>query len=533
MAIKTLYFKNAPPSGAPSSLSLQIDGVAPTSAVTGTGWVVGNTVGAGNYSLMLVGVEQVGTFNTTDALGVPSFSAASCWRTETPFNGTFANTNWFITFRVRAVTAAAGQTGRVICRIWKSVSPNGSGAVQLTTAELIGTNTGVLSTGANNNSAVTWNPGSTLTFTNEYLWIQCEWFTQTLASNVNADVDFAIDSSGAITTSDFTTVGAGTANGVGGALAQGSNAGVPAREDQCLILFEDDSGLLVLESGTGYLALETCIAGSVGQANGLGSASAEGTTTTINAIGSANGTGGATAIPLSFSGTGAANGTGAAQAQGASTFEARGSADGVGNATATNAVVNAQAGSADGVGTSSATGAAFFAASGNANGTGGASATSAVTIARAGTASGVGTASGIPLMGGNGLAQGIGTATGAGAWTVARAANANGTGAASATSAVIIARAANANGIGTANAVRAVTVGVIGNANGFGTASANGSFIGVTPVVGNAAGIGAASAFGSYLQLIVEPKYTYPLSRGLQSDYGKRGRKERLIIGRR
>jgi hypothetical protein len=201
MATKSLYFKNAAPSGAATSLSLQDGGTAPATGITATGWVVARLT-ATNLSAMLAGTERASnTFSAADAIG--SFAASACWRSENPFTGTFANANWTLAFRVRAVTAASAQTGRIKLRVWKSSNAAGTGATQLTSAVLTGTTTAALSTTVSQTSTVTWTPGSTVVLANEYLWVQCEWDIVVASGSNTGDVDFFIESAGVITTPNF------------------------------------------------------------------------------------------------------------------------------------------------------------------------------------------------------------------------------------------------------------------------------------------------------------------------------------------
>jgi len=129
MAVKSLYLKNAAPSGATASMSLQDGGTAPTAAITTTGWTVARLTSSSTHSAMLARTERAsGTFAAADA--IPTFAASASWRSEDTMNGSFANTNWTLAFRVRAVTSATAQTGAIKVRLWRSSNADGSGATQ-------------------------------------------------------------------------------------------------------------------------------------------------------------------------------------------------------------------------------------------------------------------------------------------------------------------------------------------------------------------------------------------------------------------
>lgn len=201
MAVQTLYFKDAAPAGAAASLSLQNGGSAPAGALTTTGWTVAK-LAATNLSAMLARTKRASTtFNAADQIG--SFVASACWRSELLFNGVFANTNWSLAFRLRCATASS-QTGSIKTRLWRSTSADGSDATQLTSAVQTGTTTPVLSATVSQQSTVTWAPGGTMTLTNEYLWVQCEWNIGATAGSNNADAIFYVESAGVVTTPDFT-----------------------------------------------------------------------------------------------------------------------------------------------------------------------------------------------------------------------------------------------------------------------------------------------------------------------------------------
>jgi len=200
VAVKSLYFKDVAPTGASTSLSLQDGGTAPAGALTTTGWTVGK-IASTNMSSMLARTKRAtGTFSTSDQ--IPTFAAASAWRSENAISGVFANTNWSLAFRIRASVVSA-QTGSVKVRIWKSANADGSSATQLTSAVVTGTTTAVLSTSASATSTVTWAPGGTVTLTNEYLWVQCEWNIVVASGSNTGDAVFYVESASVITTPDF------------------------------------------------------------------------------------------------------------------------------------------------------------------------------------------------------------------------------------------------------------------------------------------------------------------------------------------
>lgn len=200
MGTKTLYFKNAVINGA---LSLQDGGTSPPNGSTQTGFRVAKLV-PGNFALMAVGSEAI-TFSTTDLLTPPSFSAASCWRSEQPFTGGFAAATWTMAYRVRAASAAGGQGGRIKCRVWRSASPDGMGAMELSSAVLVGSTVSPIPMSPPSTSIVLWAPG-VIFFNNEYLWLQCEWEITAASTNANADVLFYIDSTTNVVTPDLALI---------------------------------------------------------------------------------------------------------------------------------------------------------------------------------------------------------------------------------------------------------------------------------------------------------------------------------------
>jgi hypothetical protein len=231
VANKTLYTKNVVVNGC---MSLQDGGTAPASAISGTGWTVGK-LATPNFAIMSAGTKPATTaFAATDALTTATFTAASCWRSENPFNGTFASDfSWLLFWSLRN-TAGASQTGQVRARVWKSSSPTGVGATQLTTGILTGTTCSALVTTTSAQSQITWTPGVSFTFNNEYLFVQVEWSIVVASTQNTGDVLFYIDPQSSIATPTFlpaltgtlsATDPAGTSNITGKAGAFGTLSG--------------------------------------------------------------------------------------------------------------------------------------------------------------------------------------------------------------------------------------------------------------------------------------------------------------------
>jgi hypothetical protein len=176
----------------------------PGASTTGTGWTPAKTASA-RFAPMLYGSTTAsGAFTTTDYLVTthPNPQSGDCWRSENPIVGTFANASWTFTAKFRAGTSNA-QVGRVKVRLWRSVNANGSSATELTSATQTGSTTGVIATGADATSTVTWSPGATVTLTNEYLFVQCEWEITTAGGSNNSDVLWRASAS-TLVTADFT-----------------------------------------------------------------------------------------------------------------------------------------------------------------------------------------------------------------------------------------------------------------------------------------------------------------------------------------
>ena len=172
------------------------------------GWTVAK-LAAGNSSEFDVGVKQAsGTFTSNTTTPKPaSFltgTNANALKTPTPLTGVFANASWSFNFAVRA-TVASAQAGRIRLRVFKSANADGSGATELTSATVLGT-PGTLSTTADVATAPIWNPGTTITLNNEYLFFVIAWEITTASGSNSGDVLLRTGSAvgSRIVTPDFT-----------------------------------------------------------------------------------------------------------------------------------------------------------------------------------------------------------------------------------------------------------------------------------------------------------------------------------------
>ena len=329
MAVKTLYLKDAAPAGATTAMSLLDGAASPATGITTTGWTVAK-VTTPNYSSMTGRLKKASTgFVTSDQLGAV-FDAKSCWRTEQPLVGSFANTNWTFVFPMRAVSAASAQTGQVRLRLWRSTNADGTGATQITSATQAGTTTAALSTSASSNSTVTYAPGAIITMTNQYLWVMCEWFVSVASGSNSGDAVFNIEAAAVITTPDFTQAytgtgalvdtastlagtGTGRSTGTGALAAQSSAAsgtGAAVDPSRAVISWLELSGAEAAAAGpvtgTGALASQasTLAAAGLSFGTGTGALVPQGSTIAASGTAMAPGTGVLAAESSTLAGTG-------------------------------------------------------------------------------------------------------------------------------------------------------------------------------------------------------------------------------------
>lgn len=208
MATKTLYLKNAL-AGTSIHMSLQDGGSAPTTATTGTGWIVGK-VAPTTYALMDSQTErassvQLATVQPDATSGPDGVTLGDCWRTENKIAGSFASANWAFHFPVIGVTRSTGtQDGVIRFRMWKSANEDGSSPIEIGTVQDTASGYVDLSNSAAQDCALTtYNPGA-FSLADEYLFIQTAVKNTGAGDNNGSDVLHRVGSTAYITTSDFT-----------------------------------------------------------------------------------------------------------------------------------------------------------------------------------------------------------------------------------------------------------------------------------------------------------------------------------------
>jgi hypothetical protein len=209
MAVQTIYILGTTAVGPNWFGNTQLNGSAPAAATTAFGWVPAKTATSTPYFRSRLGatapasdagssLDPVGSVNApTPGTGSGAATAGDCFIAG-PFTGTFANSTWTFNWNLRA--SIAGCVGLVGMKIYRSVNVNGSPASQVK-AESGGT-TVTLSTTADTNSQIVWNPGATVTLNNEYLFFQLMWQETTQGSTNGCNVLFRTGTS-FITTPDF------------------------------------------------------------------------------------------------------------------------------------------------------------------------------------------------------------------------------------------------------------------------------------------------------------------------------------------
>lgn len=186
----------------------EISPASPVVDIVG-GWVVGT--GATNHSEFEQGVERAAsTFvNTTPPDGTLDTVLKDAFRSENVYTGDFASGDWVFHFVVRAVTNGGAQDGRVRFRLIKA-DLDLSNAVEITSAQQLASIVVNVSTSADFDSTLTFNPGA-FSIANQYLFIQVAWERTGAGGMSSSDIDFRTGSSSSvgtrITTADFSAGG--------------------------------------------------------------------------------------------------------------------------------------------------------------------------------------------------------------------------------------------------------------------------------------------------------------------------------------
>jgi hypothetical protein len=206
VAVKTFYLTNS----RVGTLGQQLSETSPGSdayASPALGWVVGTGAGV-DYSEFEAGAERASsTFGATvrpdGSLEVASFS--DYWTSESALTGSFASGNWTINGVVRAQTLGGAQDGRLRYRLFRCSNSSGSAATEITGGVQIGATLTNVSTSADFNSSVTFNPGA-FSLSSEFLMVQVAWERTGAGGMTSADINFRIGTNSTrVVTSDFSS----------------------------------------------------------------------------------------------------------------------------------------------------------------------------------------------------------------------------------------------------------------------------------------------------------------------------------------
>lgn len=266
MATKTFYLRNVPVDGWESI----IDGVTQTAATLPVGWTV--STGATLHSELQANTERAAsTFvGTTVPDGTLDTTLKDAFRSVDALTGTFAAGNWTFNFVVIAVTNGGAQDGRIRFRLLKGPNIDGTGATEITAAQQSASIVTNVSTSADFNSSLTFNPGA-ITFNNEYLFVQVAWERTGAGGMSTSDILFRTGSSSTvgtrIVTTDFTTSVSGTQASTEGADTASASGTVTVTGTQASTEGDDT----VSASGT------VTVTGSQASTEGADTASASGT----------------------------------------------------------------------------------------------------------------------------------------------------------------------------------------------------------------------------------------------------------------
>lgn len=136
-------------------LTLQYLGSSSNTGISNTGWDVGTNTSP-NYGLMIAHTYQ-STFQTSPLPDSPPDTVTGdCFRTQDTLKCTFLSSLWQLNFVVGCQNDS-GSSGRLTCRIYKSSSPDGTSAVELTSYLLIGQTVNNLQLSSYQNANIYWS----------------------------------------------------------------------------------------------------------------------------------------------------------------------------------------------------------------------------------------------------------------------------------------------------------------------------------------------------------------------------------------
>lgn len=184
--------------------------VSPPNTNTTWGWVVGQNTPP-NYCEMNQSVEVTRTnvqWLAAPTQSVPNQNAGGLGHGNGwilgPIDGEFVPGNWQITMSVKSTTAANGQDGRFIYRVWTCASGSGAGPTLVTSSFISSSTVTNLTTTP---VALTTNIRlPQINLHSGYVFLQTYWMITGAATNNQADVDNVFGSAaGKILSSPFVT----------------------------------------------------------------------------------------------------------------------------------------------------------------------------------------------------------------------------------------------------------------------------------------------------------------------------------------
>ncbi len=211
MPAKSYYLRDALTAEGWRELSESTQAAATINASGGDGWIVGTgTTNHSKYEARTDATERASTtFDaTTYPTGTLDTTLKDAFRITSTLNGDFASGDWEAHLVVRGITSAGAHDGRARFRIIKA-DADGSNATEITSAQQQGAQVNNISSTADFDSNLTFNPGA-FSISNQYLFVQIAWERIGAGGMTTTDVHFRTGVSSTqgtrIITADFTDV---------------------------------------------------------------------------------------------------------------------------------------------------------------------------------------------------------------------------------------------------------------------------------------------------------------------------------------